>query len=112
MIPEFNNIKDVPRKFSGECLIIYEADGKIKNPFKCWFKNGEIHKEDGPAIILENGDWQWWLNDQLHRIGGPAVFVSTQHKFCYYLFGFPKKLENYWNHHLVLNHKLKMIMDL
>jgi len=38
-----------------------------------WYLNGELHREDGPAIEHVNGDKEWCLNDKLHREEGPAV---------------------------------------
>jgi len=35
-----------------------------KNGTKIWRKNGNLHREDGPAIIYPNGVEEWWLNDQ------------------------------------------------
>jgi hypothetical protein len=35
--------------------------------------NGQLHREDGPAIINTNGDKLWYLNDLLHREDGPAI---------------------------------------
>jgi hypothetical protein len=40
---------------------------------KQWFReDGKLHREDGPAIELANGDKQWWVNGKLHRDDGPA----------------------------------------
>ena len=37
-----------------------------------WFKDGKLHREDGPAV--ENRDYKaWYLNGLLHREDGPAV---------------------------------------
>lgn len=65
-----------------------------------WLLNGQLHKEDGPAIIWENGgqEWylygvrhrgndlpaliivgqkkEWWFNGQLHRENGPAIIYD------------------------------------
>jgi len=30
---------------------------------KHWFKNGNRHREDGPAIDYINGHKQWWLDN-------------------------------------------------
>ena len=46
-------------KFTG-CLI-----DKYNNI--AWFKNGEFHREDGPAIEYDNGDKYWYLNDTLYN---------------------------------------------
>jgi hypothetical protein len=44
---------------------------------KEWFLNGELHREDGPAVECASGDKEWWLNDKLHREDGPAVEYSS-----------------------------------
>ena len=40
---------------------------------KGWFKNGELHREDGPAIICSDGTKDWYKNGKLHRDDGPAI---------------------------------------
>ena len=35
--------------------------------------NGELHREDGPAIEWNNGAKKWFLNGKLHRVNGPAI---------------------------------------
>ena len=40
---------------------------------KQWFLNGELHREDGPAVEWPDGSKWWFLNGKLHREGGPAV---------------------------------------
>ena len=42
-----------------------------------WYLNGQLHREDGPAIIYADGDQRWYLNDQLHREDGPAVIKAN-----------------------------------
>ena len=34
---------------------------------KYWFLNGQLHREDGPAIETNYGTKQWFLNGQRHR---------------------------------------------
>ncbi len=41
-----------------------------------WWLNGKRHREDGPAVIWEDGDQWWSLNDNLHRTDGPAVICA------------------------------------
>lgn len=36
-------------------------------------KNGRLHREDGPAVIWEDGDQEWFINGVLHRLDGPAI---------------------------------------
>ena len=38
-----------------------------------WLLNGKRHREDGPAIEYADGSKEWWLNDELHREDGPAI---------------------------------------
>ena len=40
---------------------------------KRWYLNGELHREDGPAIEGLNGYKSWYLNGKLHREDGPAI---------------------------------------
>jgi hypothetical protein len=44
------------------------ADGTRK-----WYLNGKLHREGGPAFEGADGTRAWWLNDILHREDGPAV---------------------------------------
>jgi hypothetical protein len=42
------------------------------------------HREDGPAIIYNNGDKYWYQNDKPHREDGPAVEYANGYKVWYY----------------------------
>lgn len=37
----------------------------------------DLHREDGPAIIRNDGTKEWWFNGKRHRMGGPAVIHSS-----------------------------------
>jgi antitoxin component YwqK of YwqJK toxin-antitoxin module len=50
---------------------------------KEWYLNGQLHREDGPAVECSNGSKSWWLNGQLHREDGPAVECSNGTKEWY-----------------------------
>ena len=39
---------------------------------KYWYKNGELHREDGPAIEYSNGTKFWYINGLKHREDNPA----------------------------------------
>jgi hypothetical protein len=41
--------------------------------FEEWRLDGELHREDGPAIEYVNGDKGWYLNGWPHREDGPAI---------------------------------------
>ena len=34
------------------------------------------HREDGPAIIWQDGYKEWYINGELHREDGPALIFS------------------------------------
>ena len=34
------------------------------NGDKEWYLNGQLHREDGPAVEYANGDKYWYLNGQ------------------------------------------------
>lgn len=38
-----------------------------------WFINGKLHREDGPAVIYRDGSEEWYLHGKLHRTDGPAI---------------------------------------
>ena len=40
---------------------------------RSWWRNGELHREDGPAAEWADGTRHWWVNGRLHREDGPAV---------------------------------------
>ena len=40
---------------------------------KGWFIDGQLNRTDGPAVEYFNGDKEWYINDLLHRQDGPAV---------------------------------------
>jgi hypothetical protein len=48
-----------------------------------WYLNGELHRDDGPAIMLPDGTQFWFLNDQLHRTDGPAVVLPNGERYWY-----------------------------
>lgn len=42
-----------------------------------WYKDGRLHREDGPAIIFINGTKKWYREGRLHREDGPAVVEAN-----------------------------------
>ena len=68
----------------------YNEDGQLHredgpavewaNGDKFWCINGQFHREDGPAIEYANGAKSWWINDQLHREDGPAIEYANGDK--------------------------------
>jgi hypothetical protein len=50
---------------------------------KYWYLNGELHREDGPAVEESDGSKNWWLNGELHREDGPAIEWANGDKSWY-----------------------------
>jgi hypothetical protein len=40
---------------------------------KYWYRNGKLHREDGPAVEYSDGHKEWWVNGKPHRENGPAI---------------------------------------
>jgi len=46
----------------------HEIDGD-----KQWLKDGNFHRENGPAIENADGTKQWYFHGKRHREDGPAI---------------------------------------
>jgi hypothetical protein len=44
-----------------------------KDGYKAWYADGRRHRESGPAIEDPNGYKAWYREAQFHRRDGPAV---------------------------------------
>lgn len=45
----------------------FEEDGRVS-----YYKEGLLHREDGPAREFDDGTKLWFINDIPHRLDGPA----------------------------------------
>jgi len=52
---------------------------KFSNATK-WMLNGQVHREDGPAIEFKSGRKDWFLYGRRHREDGPAVVYPNGEK--------------------------------
>ena len=50
---------------------------------KSYFKDGKLHRLDGPAIEFAGGDKEYWVEGKLHRLDGPAVEYANGTKEYY-----------------------------
>ena len=48
-------------------------------------KQGELHREDGPAVIYADGKKVWYINGKLHREDGPALIYADCKKFGFFI---------------------------
>lgn len=53
------------------------------NGSKFWFLNGNLHREDGPAVEYDDGTKHWFLNGKRHREDGPAFEHTDGTKYWY-----------------------------
>jgi hypothetical protein len=54
------------------------ADGERR-----WYKDGNLHRVDGPAYEHVNGSKVWYQTGKLHRADGPACEYPDRYKFWY-----------------------------
>ena len=66
---------EIPKNFTG--VVEYPNGGKV------WYKEGKLHREDGPAKEYPNGHKEWWFEGKRHRTDGPAVEYSDGEKHWY-----------------------------
>jgi hypothetical protein len=50
---------------------------------KMWYLNGELHREDGPAVEYPDGTKHWFLNGEYHCEDGPAFEYADGTKMWY-----------------------------
>lgn len=53
-----------------------------------WYRNGERHRDGGPAYITPEGHQEWYQNGRRHRDDGPAI-TWPNGKEAWYQDGFP-----------------------
>jgi len=54
-----------------------------ENGNKEWWKNGELHRLDGPALESICGTKEWYQNGLRHRLDGPAIEYASGSKFWF-----------------------------
>ena len=67
--------KDLPVNYTGIIEYVFGTT--------CYYLNGKLHREDGPAIIWEDGTLEYFLNGELHREDGPAIIYPDGRIFYY-----------------------------
>jgi hypothetical protein len=56
---------------------------KDKPKGKYWYKDGQLHRDDGPAVEQDNGTKRWYKRGKKHRDDGPAVIWPDRSKLWY-----------------------------
>lgn len=63
---------------------LHRLDGPVvimSDGTKEWRIHGELHRTNGPARVYPNGNQAWYQKNQLHRIGGPAIDFKTKQEW-------------------------------
>lgn len=83
----------IEKIFNENGKVIYVSYKDLEDPgyeykeytlgIKKWYRNGELHREEGPAVIYDNGKKEWWIHGKRHREDGPAIIFHDGVKFWY-----------------------------
>jgi hypothetical protein len=67
--------RNIPKNFTGVA--------EYPNGTKHWYKEGKLHREDGPAVEWIIGYKEWWVEGLRHRTDGPAIEYPNGEKSWY-----------------------------
>jgi hypothetical protein len=62
---------------------LHREDGpaiEFPDGLKLWYRNNKLHRTDGPALENEFGDKRWYVNNKMHRLDGPAAEYKDGYK--------------------------------
>lgn len=48
-----------------------------------WFRNGVLHRDDGPAVVGIDGNEEWFQDGLRHRENGPAIVLASGFQYWY-----------------------------
>ena len=65
----YYNSKKVLHREDGPAVIANEG-------MEIWYKNGVVHRETGPAIVTTFGQLSWVKDNKRHRENGPAIVYA------------------------------------
>ena len=63
-------INGTTRYYRGD--VLYREDEHVTGIVR-YYENDILHKVDGPAKIWPDGRQEWWIHGELHREDGPAI---------------------------------------
>lgn len=50
---------------------------------RTWWRDGRLHRDDGPAVERPDGRREWWRDGQRHRADGPAIECADGYRSWY-----------------------------
>ena len=101
----FYHWNNIPDDFVGRCYC------KLQAAYYWIGKNKVYHREDGPAVLYDSGTEIWMKDGMWHRLDGPAL-SSKDFPNTYWINDKAVSDEDFYNHPLVLKHKLDSILAL
>jgi hypothetical protein len=78
---------------------------------KEWWKNGGLHRTDGPAMIFTNGSKFWCIEGRIHRTDGPAAEFPNG-RVAWYLNGDGLTFKEWLDKNTALTDEEKVMMKL
>lgn len=99
-IPSYITIAKIPEKFTGVCYIVH-------NRATMKLKDGRFHCETDAAIVYDRGRKVWYKNGVMHRLDGPALEDGAEKD--YWINGTKYSIENHQKHPDVIDHKNKQM---
>jgi hypothetical protein len=84
-IPNIENYDFINSYIDNYYLELEKKKNTIIEDIKIYNKDGQLHCDNGPAIIFANGNKHWYKNGLLHREDGPAM--EELYKHCWYING-------------------------
>ena len=83
------NLKKIPKKFSG--IVVYKQKNRWSyrdNDYRVvsvnLYKDGKLHRTDGPAVEYTDGDKEWWIegieysNNKLQSLIETSVYLGKE----------------------------------
>lgn len=73
----------IPEDYSGEvkisvvCTNIADNTTRTVSTSIKHYVNGQLHRDDGPAVESANGSKEWWQDGKRSRVDGPAVELAN-----------------------------------
>lgn len=67
------------RKYYNSSNQLHREEGPaviLESGSRAWYQNGKLHRLEGPAITWYTGELEYWQDGQQHRLDGPAVILK------------------------------------
>jgi hypothetical protein len=80
---EYNKMKTIKTNYGYYIPNNFTGIAEYPNGYKEWYKEGKLHRENGPAVIHPDGTKFWYKDGRLHRENGPAVELLNGTNYWY-----------------------------